>query len=222
MGDICVIIYKQARYVNGNHSNVFGTEESGTLKPFPEGYGTDAKYYHFAVPAANGSDTNGFYNWADAGSFKSGDAFPINESTKELTAKLFGADEILLYAGNSGKTEQTGNKLVMNHSFYAYPNSSEPAATQDETDMTTKLIIETEYTEGETSKTYYYPISIPFMQPNYAYTIGTVTLHRLGSETPFKPVSSSDCSFEITVRNWDTGDIVGKFNHETTGDDFEI
>ena len=77
-------------------------------------------------------------------------------------------------------------------------------------------------TTGGNTITYYYPLSIPYIQPNYAYTIGDVKIKRLGSLDPFTPVSTAECTFTVKVRDWDAGDIIGEFNNETSGDDFEI
>ena len=86
--------------------------------------------------------------------------------------------------------------------FYVYPNkvSEEP---QDEAASArpTRIVVETIL--GET--TYYYPITIGNIAANTKYTISNLTITRPGSLDPDIPVTSKECSFTISVNNWNEG-----------------
>jgi len=217
-------IPKNAAYFNGNYNDVFGVESRGTVTESPDGFApasTVGVYYYFAAPAQNGSADDGLLNWEDHTTFTSSDEVTIDSSIKDMTCLEFQKSEASLYSSEGNALD--GNTLSIGKYLYTYPNSSAPAEDENTVDFTTKLVIETEFTTSEgVATTYYYPISIPYTQPNYAYTIGQVTLKRLGNLTPFLPVSSIDCSFTVTVKDWESGDIIGKFNNETDDDDFEI
>ncbi|GEM_PF-1614962 len=222
-------VAKQANYVNGSWKDVFGDETRGTVTAAPEGFKAAVevgKYYAFAAPAANSTDANGMWNWMDHLTFNQGDPVILSDdaAVKALTLKEYTGDEGLIYSSDSERTVLEGNTMTLGEYFYAYPNSSVPGAEMEDVDMTTKLVIETQITIDSEPITYYYPLSIPYMQPNYAYTIGNVTIHRLGSKDPFHPVSTANCTFTVTVRDWDTGEIVGKYNNGVEGSDgdFEI
>ena len=222
-------VAKQANYVNGSWKDVFGDETRGTVTTAPEGFvaATEVgKYYAFATPSANSAQADGFWNWMDHTTFEEGDQVALSDdaAVKALTLKEYSGDEGLIYSSDSDRTVLEGNTMTLGEYFYAYPNSSVPAGEMEDVDMTTKLVIETQITIDSETLTYYYPLSIPYLQPNYAYTIGTVTIHRLGSKDPFHPVSTANCTFTITVQDWDTGEIVGKYNNGVEGSDgdFEI
>jgi len=222
-------VAKQANYVNGSWKDVFGDEQRGTITEAPEGFKAAVevgKYYAYAAPTANSSQPDGFWNWMDHTTYQEGTPVVLSndEAVKALTLKEYTADQGLIYSSDQAKTPLEGNTMNLGEYFYAYPNSSVPATKMEDVDMTTKLVIETQITIDSEPITYYYPLSIPYLQPNYAYTIGTVTIHRLGSKDPFHPVSTANCSFTITVQDWDTGEIVGQFNNEVEGSegDFEI
>ncbi len=222
-------VAKQAGYVNGSWKDVFGDEARGTITDAPEGFISAAevgKYYAYATPAANSTQANGFWNWMDHTTFHEGDPVVLSDDSavKDLTLKEYSGDQGLIYSSDEARTVLSANTMTLNEYFYAYPNSSVPAEEMEDVDMTTKLVIETQITIDSEPVTYYYPLSIPYLQPNYAYTIGTVTIHRLGSKDPFHPVSTANCTFTITVRDWDTGEIVGKYNNGVEGSDgdFEI
>ena len=245
---------KQAKLVNGRWEDVFGVAAASDLNAnsaiadaasFPkvevtdEGY-QDAftsfvaaaavgKYYVYAAPAANGTDANGLWNWMDASAWVPGTssvATPSDAVVAGLTFKSYSANNIL-YAASG--TPNTGNKMteaqLSNPYFYVYPNSSTPTASYTQVDQTTKLVIEAVYGSGATATTVFYPISIGWVQPNYAYEIKKVTIKNLGSVDPFHPVTSAQLTLNITVRDWDSGNIVGEFNNEDgdgTRDEFTM
>ena len=223
---------RQAKYVNGDANDVFGVAGATALSTTDSGYparfvaSASLPYYAFATPAASASAPNGMYAWMAKEGWS---AAALNtllnglpETVKKLTYAETTAPNHLFVNPDSHAQMCPQHKWEAGLYFYAYPNSSVPAIAMDATDHTTKVVIETELTTGGNTITYYYPLSIPYIQPNYAYTIGDVKIKRLGSLDPFTPVSTAECTFTVKVRDWDAGDIIGEFNNETSGDDFEI
>jgi len=221
---------KQAKYANGDWTDVFGAENSTlgihtvlTGSNMPSGFKAAdnvGKYYAFGVPSTSSSQADGFYNWTDPTAWHEGDTVPLSSEAEALTAKTLTENEGKIYASpNDAVGAPSGNLIALNQYFYSYPNCSIPASVDGEADFCTKLIIETEITIDSNAYTYYYPISIPYIQPNYAYTIGTVTIMRLGSKDPFHPVTTTDCEFTLSVRPWDSGDITGSYNNEDGNSD---
>lgn len=228
-----VNVPKQAKYINGDYTDAFGSGATAP-KDAPAGFlrSGDLPYYAYVAPAENASE-NGFYNWADPGKWTESSTLEI-ESTKKnvpvLTSLGITENKGKLYEENGAAIHAiAGHKLTLNQDFYCYPNSSVPfvveeGMTEDQikVDYTTKLVVETEVTINKKNYTYYYPISIPYVQPNYAYKIGSITLKRLGSKDPFHPVSSAECDFSITVKPWEAGEIGGKDNGKDSDGNFVI
>lgn len=52
------------------------------------------------------------------------------------------------------------------------------------------------------SETFYYPITMPVLEPGKSYEIENLTITRKGSSNPDQPISLSDATFEISVKNW--------------------
>ena len=52
------------------------------------------------------------------------------------------------------------------------------------------------------SETFYYPITLPVLEPGKSYEIENLTITRKGSNNPDQPISLSDATFEISVKNW--------------------
>ncbi len=220
---------KQAKYFNGRWEDVFGVDATSgqnqgsaisDAASFPvignaafKPASTVGKFYVYALPASNGSAANGYFNWMDPASFSpaTGVTLSLPETDAFSCVKFTSGNTLFPSAGD-------GNRMEPKHCFYAYPNAAVPATSQSGVDLTTKVVIETEIEIDGTSQRMYYPISIPYIQPNYAYEIGKVTIKRLGSSDPFHPVTTAECSFVITVKDWDTGDIQGQFNNESTAD----
>ena len=198
---------RQAKMVNGDWSDVFGTENAGTALPdghalWPAGFVANGqmKYYKYSVPSvSDGND--GFWNWMSPASFVNGtttsDSFlSTDANVRQMTQYITSGGEGVLYGTGANASH---NYLPAKY-FYAYPNSSAAERNNSETvDYTTKLVIETEITVHGRTVTSYYPISIPYVQPNYAYTIENVTITRLGSNNPFQPVTTAECTFSIIV-----------------------
>ena len=221
---------KQAKYVNGGVSDIFGENGSTAISAGGTGYpatfspSESLPYYLYSAPDLSSQTASGMYSYLRKESWTpaelSSQLSGLPENVKSLTC--LDVNKYLFVEESSGNTFESGHVLQANQYFYTYPNPFEAASTPDTVDNTTKLVIETSLKTDSGNVTYYYPISIPYVQPNYAYTIGDVTIKRLGSTNPFTPVSTAECTFTITVKKWDTGDIVGSFNNETSSDNFEI
>ncbi|MBQ6910692.1 MAG: hypothetical protein IJQ35_00845 [Bacteroidales bacterium] len=84
------------------------------------------------------------------------------------------------------------------HSFYAYPNAADDSSGAIWSPRRTRLVLKT--TLG--TDIYYYPITLPVLEPNKNYEIENLTLTRPGSNDPDQPVSFQDATFEISVQPW--------------------
>ena len=92
-----------------------------------------------------------------------------------------------------------GSAYETAHTFFCYPNPT----TDDSSSSTwcprhTRLVVKT--TLGD--DTYYYPITLPVLEPNKSYEIENLTLTRPGSENPDVPVTFQDCTFSINILPW--------------------
>lgn len=91
------------------------------------------------------------------------------------------------------------------HTFYCYPNDNPYVANSTWSLRSTMLVVEATY-KGLTdaaAKTYYYPISVGSVDSNKKYIIPELIITRLGSLNPFEEVTFSDCTFSVTVKDWD-------------------
>ncbi|MBR1698774.1 MAG: hypothetical protein IJ714_03190 [Bacteroidales bacterium] len=82
---------------------------------------------------------------------------------------------------------------------YCYPNPT----TADSQSTTwsarhTRIVIEVQLG----SDTFYYPITLPVLEPGKSYEIENLTITRKGSSDPDQPISLSDATFEISAKNW--------------------
>ncbi len=85
------------------------------------------------------------------------------------------------------------------HYFYCYPNPTDADNTDEEwSPRHTRLVVEA----SVGGKKCYYPITLPVMSANTVYTIGELTLTRLGTETPDVETVLGSASFTITVAPW--------------------
>lgn len=216
---------KRAKFINGDAPDVFGT--IGTTA-FTEGSSypsifqpaikegtTLFPYYKFADPSGSGTAADGYYNWFDASAFSTSGTVTLDTTAGAMTTENITSG--VVYPGTG-----TDHKVTLNKNFYTYPNPAIHSSADNVADNTTKVIVETTLHINGADKKYYYPISIPYTQPNYFYNIESLTIKRLGSDNPSLPVSKAVCEFTITVRDWDTGNIVGQFNNQTSEGVFEF
>lgn len=82
---------------------------------------------------------------------------------------------------------------------YCYPNPT-TADSQSSTWSArhTRMVIEVLLG----SETFYYPVTLPVLEPGKSYEIENLTITRKGSSNPDQPISLSDATFEISVKPW--------------------
>lgn len=98
------------------------------------------------------------------------------------TAPSFLHDDVTAGTIVNGSTYDT------EHYFYCYPNA---------TVTKTRLVVEAQIG----SYVYYYPVTLDKVEPNTAYTY-SLTITRLGSDSPDKPVEDGAVQFNVTVKDW--------------------
>lgn len=103
---------------------------------------------------------------------------------------------------NTVVTKSTAYDKV--HTFYAYPNSQSYVASNTWSTRATLLVVECSFKAvGGTAKTYYYPIPVEGLASNKKYIIPELIVTRLGSDDPAKEITFADCTFSVTVQDWD-------------------
>lgn len=85
-------------------------------------------------------------------------------------------------------TIANGSSYLTEHYFYCYPNAT---ATK------TRLVVEAQVG----NYIYYYPVTLEKVDPNTAYTY-SLTITRLGSDSPDEPVEDGAVQFNVTVKDW--------------------
>lgn len=99
------------------------------------------------------------------------------------------------------------------HNFYAYPNPT--VADSESTTWSarhTRLVVKASLG----ADVYYYPITLPELEANKSYEIEELILTRPGSDTPDKPVSIQECSFQINVLGWTTVNVTDEGEDDIT------
>lgn len=91
-----------------------------------------------------------------------------------------------------------GDYWPLNYRYYAYPNDNYDSTEEDWCPRRTRLVLKT--TLGD--QIYYYPITLPELEPNKSYEIENLTITRPGSDNPDIPVTFQDATFEINVLPW--------------------
>jgi len=111
------------------------------------------------------------------------------------------ADNLIFDSVTGGSISYDASNTTA-HYFYVYPNGT---ATDSEATAWsarfTRIVVEA--TLG--GVTYFYPISIPGIASNKTYTITNLTITRPGSLSPDQPVTTANCTFNITVADWMPG-----------------
>lgn len=128
----------------------------------------------------------------------------------DITYALTGTSEYWINAGlydgslpelthdNTEANIVNGNYWSLNYRYYAYPNDSEDSTDDNWCPRKTRLVLKT--TLG--GKIYYYPITLPELEPNKSYEIENLTITRPGSDDPDKPVTFQEATFNINVLPW--------------------
>lgn len=90
------------------------------------------------------------------------------------------------------------------HYFYCYPNPVvADTAAEAWSPRHTRLVVEA----NVGGKKCYYPITLPTVNANTVYTIGELTITRLGTDTPDVETVMGSASFTITVAPWKTENV---------------
>ena len=50
--------------------------------------------------------------------------------------------------------------------------------------------------------TFYYPITLPVLEPGKSYEIENLTITRKGADSPDTVISLADATFEINIKEW--------------------
>lgn len=131
----------------------------------------------------------------------SGDAAPklwLNKAENEAGADClyFEKPSALKVAYNSSDSD--------GHYFYCYPNPTASDSAQDAwSPRHTRLVVEAVIG----GKTCYYPMTLPAVNGNTVYTIGELTITRIGTETPDVETVMGGASFTISVAPWKTENV---------------
>lgn len=141
--------------------------------------------------------------------FKIDEVYLLNVAD-DITYALTGTSEYWINAGwydgtlpelthdNTEANIVNGDYRPMNCRYYAYPNDSEDSTEEDWCPRRTRLVLKT--TLG--GKVYYYPITLPELEPNKSYEIENLTITRPGSDDPDEPVTFQEATFDINVLPW--------------------
>ena len=141
--------------------------------------------------------------------FKIDEVYLLNVAD-DITYALTGTSEYWINAGwydgtlpelthdNTEANIVNGDYWPMNCRYYAYPNNSEDSTDESWCPRRTRLVLKT--TLG--GKVYYYPITLPELEPNKSYEIENLTITRPGSDNPDKPVTFQEATFDINVLQW--------------------
>lgn len=109
----------------------------------------------------------------------------------------------VMTASSNERDILNGTTAEINEYFYTFPNNTKDDV-HDTTDAPrkTRLVIETKIG----TRTYYYPITIEgsngIVEANKAYTIGTLTITREGSDDADLPLEFDSAKFGISVSPW--------------------
>ena len=130
----------------------------------------------------------------------------LTEYSLWYNKKAYAASEAdaLVYESVSGVNlkpvaSQKSASTEVTHQFYAFPNASASTAEGGEWSARhTRLVIEA--TLG--GEKVYYPITLPVLESNRSYEINELVITRRGSSDADTPVSVSDASFSVVVKDW--------------------
>ncbi len=90
------------------------------------------------------------------------------------------------------------------HYFYCYPNPTVADTADDAwSPRHTRLVVEA----NVGGQKCYYPITLPAVNANTVYTIGELTITRLGTDAPDVETVMGSASFTITVAPWKTENV---------------
>lgn len=108
-----------------------------------------------------------------------------------------GIADLLHTSGGSHDLNTSAFETVCRHYSYPNPTVADSQATTWSA-RHTRMVIEVQLG----TETFYYPVTLPVLEPGKSYEIENLTITRKGSTSPDQPISLSDATFEISVKNW--------------------
>lgn len=131
-------------------------------------------------------------------------ATPSTTPTTWYNKRLYESSDVdaLVHERLEDVSIKAGNPYTTPAYFYVYPNSTTlDSQTSPFSARLTRLVVETELG----GSTYYYPITISNIECNKKYTVTNLTITRPGSIDPDVPMTSGECTFSISVSDWEEG-----------------
>lgn len=124
-------------------------------------------------------------------------AAPTNWYCKRAYENVAGLGDHLSSTGSNHNLNSSAFDTDCYHYCYPNPTSADSQSTTWSARHTRMVI---EVLLG--SETFYYPVTMPVMEPGKSYEIENLTITRKGSNNPDQPISLSDATFEISVKDW--------------------
>ena len=82
---------------------------------------------------------------------------------------------------------------------YCYPNPTNvDSSSATWSARHTRMVIEVQLGD----ETFYYPVTMPVLEPGKSYEIENLTITRKGTTNPDSPISLFDANFEVSVKEW--------------------
>lgn len=134
-----------------------------------------------------------------------GDSGYLSPGTPQVWLNKLGTQEdekALLHSGSlSFRLDKEAFRNISSH-FYCYPNSTDSDAAGGEwSPRHTRIVVETVIS----GKTFYYPVTLPVIEPNHTYEITDIRISRLGSTSPDIPVEVGAAQLLVTIKSWEKG-----------------
>lgn len=108
----------------------------------------------------------------------------------------------LLCRNISKQNIANGSTTAVGAYLYVYPNTTADESFAIEFGPRKTRLVAEFTIDGRTC---YYPVTFDRLEANKTYTINNLTLTRPGSDDPDSRISVEDCSFNITVEDWEIG-----------------
>ena len=118
--------------------------------------------------------------------------------------RAYGSEQSTFTYDAPGASVANGGTYSTEHTFFAYANPTvDDTSSATWSPRHTRLVLKTRLGDD----TYYYPITLPVLEPNKSYEIENLTLTRPGSDDPDVPVTFTDCTFDINVLPWTSVEV---------------
>lgn len=124
-------------------------------------------------------------------------AAPTTWYAQRAYEAVTGLTDFLSTSGGNHELNSSAFETDCYHYCYPNPTVADSQATSWSARHTRMVI---EVLLG--SETFYYPITLPVLEPGKSYEIENLTITRKGSSSPDQPISLSEADFEISVKEW--------------------